>query len=46
MLDEALAYGPGWTPVLAGLFGGESERVISALEKVADLAGHIRSSRW
>ncbi|WP_298944218.1 toll/interleukin-1 receptor domain-containing protein [uncultured Microbacterium sp.] len=46
MLDEARAQGAGWTPLLAGLFGGDSERAIAALENVADLAGRIRSSRW
>jgi hypothetical protein len=46
MLDEARAQGAGWTPLLAGLFGGESDRAIAALENVADLAGRIRSSRW
>ncbi|WP_217132890.1 toll/interleukin-1 receptor domain-containing protein [Leucobacter chinensis] len=46
MLQEARAQGPGWTPLLGGLFGGESDRAIAALEAVEELAGHIRSSRW
>ena len=46
MLQEARAQGQGWTPLLGGLFGGESERAIAALESVEELAGHVRSSRW
>ncbi|MFB9309335.1 hypothetical protein BJY17_001203 [Agromyces hippuratus] len=46
MLNEARAQGAGWTPLMAGLFGGDSERAIAALESVQDLAGRIRSSRW
>lgn len=46
MLEEARAHGAGWTPLLSGLFGGEVERAVSALEIVRDLAGRIRSSRF
>jgi hypothetical protein len=45
MLEEAQAQGAGWTPLLGGLFGGEPERAISALEAVKELADHIRSRR-
>lgn len=46
MLTEARAHGAGWTPLLAGLFGGDRDRAIAALERVEDLAKRIRSSRW
>lgn len=46
MLNEVQTQGAGWTPLLGGLFGGEPERAIAALEAVQKLAGSIRSSRW
>ncbi|RII41321.1 toll/interleukin-1 receptor domain-containing protein [Galactobacter valiniphilus] len=46
LLMEAQSHGAGWTPLLGGLFGGDSERAISALTAVKDLATSIRSSHW
>lgn len=46
MLAEAEAAGVGWTPLLGGLFGGDSGRAIAALTEVKDIAGSIRGGRW
>ncbi|WP_375385962.1 toll/interleukin-1 receptor domain-containing protein [uncultured Microbacterium sp.] len=46
MLNEAEAAGPGWTPVLSGLFGGSSERAVAALTTVCKDAAHLRSNRF
>lgn len=46
LLEEARAQGAGWTPLLAGLFGGSSERAIAALEAVISMATHVRSGRY
>lgn len=46
LLLEARAQGAGWTPLLAGLFGGSSERAIAALEAVEAMATHVRSGRY
>lgn len=46
MLEEARTQGSGWTPLLGGLFGGDSQRAIEALESVQDLASRIRNSQW
>jgi len=45
LLEEARAQRAGWTPLLAGLFGGSSERAIAALEAVATMATSARSGR-
>lgn len=42
MLDEAQEQGAGWTPLLGGLFGGDSARAVAALEKVGEMVTHIR----
>lgn len=46
MLAEAEAAGAGWTPLLGGLFGGDSERAIAALKDVNNIAGSIRGQRY
>lgn len=45
MLEEARAQGNGWTPLLGGLFGGDSERAIAALEKVHEMADMVRRNQ-
>ena len=45
MLEDAQAAGSGWTPLLGGLFGGDSGRAIAALEQVVENAAYIRRSR-
>ncbi|WP_460798781.1 toll/interleukin-1 receptor domain-containing protein [Microbacterium sp. GXF0217] len=46
LLEEARSHGAGWTPLLAGLFGGSSERAIAALETVGTMASRVRSGRY
>ncbi|WP_454149330.1 toll/interleukin-1 receptor domain-containing protein [Microbacterium lacticum] len=45
MLEDARAAGAGWTPLLGGMFGGDTDRAIAALERVADVAAHKRSGQ-
>ncbi|MEN2742734.1 toll/interleukin-1 receptor domain-containing protein [Microbacterium sp. X-17] len=46
LLDELLHAGKGWSPLIAGLFGGSTERATAALEKVAEHASRQRQSQW
>ncbi len=45
MLEDSKTAGAGWTPLLGGLFGNDSDRAIAALEQVVDNAGYIRRGR-
>lgn len=45
MLDEAQAAGVGWTPLLDGLFDGDTSRAVSALTTVVEGARSLRFQR-
>jgi len=43
---ELLGASKGWTPLLAGMFGGDLERAKAALDAVCDNAQYFRSKRY
>lgn len=45
MLADATARADAWAPVVAGLFGGDTDRALSALTRVGEYADSIRSSQ-
>ncbi|WP_022877621.1 toll/interleukin-1 receptor domain-containing protein [Microbacterium sp. B19] len=45
MLDEAQAAGAGWTPLLGGLFGGDTNRAVAALTVVVENARSLSFGR-
>lgn len=42
LLAEVQQQGAGWTPLLGGLFGGDVERAVKALEAVSTMAEYVR----
>ncbi|TFC58242.1 toll/interleukin-1 receptor domain-containing protein [Cryobacterium sp. TMB1-7] len=46
LLAELTGATKGWTPLLAGMFGGDLERAKAALETVCENAKYLRSRRY
>jgi hypothetical protein len=46
MLEDVRATGAGWTPLLSGMFGGNPDRAVAALEFVGKNAAHFRETRY
>lgn len=46
ILEEAKSEGDQWRPLRAGLFGGDHQRAVRALEQFAEGASEARRHRW